>query len=60
MKTQTTQLSLFETKQISGGINLDETITHYPISGIPRFLKRPYFAITLALKETGGMFSIVE
>ena len=60
MKTQTTQLSLFETNKITGGINLESPLqSHLP--GRPAtWIERPYVFITQAQKETGGRFNIVD
>lgn len=60
MNTQTTQLSLFETKQVSGGIKLPSSLTSIPkhISIEENKPNIPY--ITQALKEHGGIFHLAE
>jgi hypothetical protein len=60
MKTQTTQLPLFETKKITGGLNLESPLQNHLPSRPVAWLERPYVFITQAQKETGGRFNIVD
>ncbi|MFT6269603.1 MAG: hypothetical protein ACJAVV_002430 [Alphaproteobacteria bacterium] len=60
MKTQTTQLSLFETKQVSGGLKLENHAQNDTPSLTPDWIERPYVFITQALKENGGRFNIID
>jgi hypothetical protein len=62
MKTQTTQLSANQTKQVAGGLNL-EAPAPYTFNRLPAFTwVRPSigYRVTQAMRETGGMFDIVD
>jgi hypothetical protein len=62
MTTQTKQLSLLETKQVYGGLNLAAPlpINYRSLRPIPWLSSPTKPTITQALRETGGGFTIVE
>lgn len=62
MKTQTSQLSLLETEQVTGGlVNLEAPLTHAlrPRDFLYGILP-PNLHITLSTAEDGGKFDILE
>lgn len=61
MKTQTTQLSLLDTTQVTGGITFAPALPNAPINGEGLIeATEPNMHITQALKENGGRFQIVS
>lgn len=59
MKTQTTSLSLVDTKQVTGGRDYTSfrSFRSFPTETVWRIRERSY--ITQALRETGGRFNIL-